>query len=249
MRLEGRTALVTGGAGGIGAATARRLAAEGARVAVGDLDLDAARTLAGEIDGHATSLDVADTASVARAVAATTDALGPVDVLVNNAGTDRFAYFVHTDEALWDFVLGVNLRGVLACTHAVLGSMHERGGGIIVNVASEAGRVGSQGSATYSAAKAGVIGFTKAIARESARFGVRCNAVAPGPIETPLLNSAEEQLGELGARLKQAMIGATAVRRIGQPDEVAAVIAFLCSDDASYVTGQTVNVSGGLSMW
>ena len=244
MRLEGRTALVTGGAGGIGAATARRLAAEGARVAVGDLDADGARAVAGEIDGFAASLDVADTASVARAVQATTDELGPIDVLVNNAGTDRFAYFLHTDEALWDLVLGVNLRGVLACTHAVLGSMHERGGGIIVNVASEAGRVGSQGSATYSAAKAGVIGFTKAIARESARFGVRCNAVAPGPIETPLLNSAEAQLGELGARLKQAMIDATAVRRIGEPDEVAAVIAFLCSDDASYVSGAQLVVDG-----
>src|SRR4051794_15336579 len=249
MRLEGRTALVTGGASGIGAATARRLAAEGARVAVGDLDLDGARTVAGEIDGLATELDVADTGSVGRAVAAVNDEIGPVDVLVNNAGTDRFAFFVHTDEALWDHVLAVNLRGVLACTHAVLGSMHERGGGIIVNVASEAGRVGSQGSATYSAAKAGVIGFTKAIARESARFGVRCNAVAPGPIETPLLNSAPEQLGELGARLKQGMIDATALRRIGAPDEVAAVIAFLASDDAAYVTGQTLNVSGGLSMW
>jgi 2-hydroxycyclohexanecarboxyl-CoA dehydrogenase len=249
MRLEGRTALVTGGAGGIGAATARRLAAEGARVAVGDLDLDAAREVAADIDGLATVLDVTDTASVGAAVAQVGDAFGPVDVLVNNAGTDRFAFFVKTDEALWDFVLGVNLRGVLACTHAVLASMQERGGGVIVNVASEAGRVGSQGSATYSAAKAGVIGFTKAIARESARFGVRCNAVAPGPIETPLLNSAEAQLGELGARLKQAMIDATALRRIGEPDEVAAVIAFLCSDDASYVTGQTVNVSGGLSMW
>jgi 2-hydroxycyclohexanecarboxyl-CoA dehydrogenase len=249
MRLEGRTALVTGGAGGIGAATARRLAAEGARVAVGDLDLGSARDVAGEIDGLAAELDVTDTVSVGRAVAAVTDALGPVEVLVNNAGSDRFAFFVNTDEGLWDFVLAVNLRGVLACTHAVLRTMQERGGGVIVNVASEAGRVGSQGSATYSAAKAGVIGFTKAIARESARFGVRCNAVAPGPIETPLLNSAPEQLGELGARLKQGMIDATAVRRIGEPDEVAAVIAFLASDDASYVTGQTVNVSGGLSMW
>jgi 2-hydroxycyclohexanecarboxyl-CoA dehydrogenase len=249
MRLEGRTVLVTGGAGGIGAATVRRLAAEGARVAVGDLDAAAAHAVAGEIDGFATELDVTDTASVGRAVAAVADALGPVDVLVNNAGNDRFGFFVNTDEALWDFVLAVNLRGVLACTHAVLGAMQERGGGVIVNVASEAGRVGSQGSATYSAAKAGVIGFTKAIARESARFGVRCNAVAPGPIETPLLNSAPEQLGELGARLKQGMIDATAVRRIGEPDEVAAVIAFLASEDASYVTGQTVSVSGGLSMW
>jgi 2-hydroxycyclohexanecarboxyl-CoA dehydrogenase len=248
MRLEARTALVTGGAGGIGAATAHRLAAEGARVAVGDVDLDGARAVAAELDGFGTALDVTDTASIGRAVAAVTDALGPVDVLVNNAGTDRFAFFVDTDETLWDFVLAVNLRGVLACTHAVLPAMHERGG-VIVNVASEAGRVGSQGSATYSAAKAGVIGFTKAIARESARFGVRCNAVAPGPIETPLLTSAETQLGELGARLKQGMIDATAVRRIGEPDEVAAVIAFLASDDASYVTGQTVNVSGGLSMW
>ena len=246
--VRGRVVLITGAAGGIGAATARRLAAEGARVAVGDVDLDRARGVAGEIDGIATALDVTDTASVARAVAEVADALGPVDVLVNNAGTDRFAFFVNTDEALWDLVLAVNLRGVLACTHAVLPAMHERGG-VIVNVASEAGRVGSQGSATYSAAKAGVIGFTKAIARESARFGVRCNAVAPGPIETQLLNSAPEQLGELGARLKQGMIDATAVRRIGEPDEVAAVIAFLASDDASYVTGQTVNVSGGLSMW
>jgi 2-hydroxycyclohexanecarboxyl-CoA dehydrogenase len=248
VRLEGRIALVTGGASGIGAATARRLAAEGARVAVADLNEPGAREVAAEIDGLAVRMDVADAAAARAGVARVQDALGDPDVLVNNAGTDRFAFFVNTDEALWDFVLAVNLRGVLACTHAVLPAMHERGG-VIVNVASEAGRVGSQGSATYSAAKAGVIGFTKAIARESARFGVRCNAVAPGPIETPLLNSAEDQLGELGARLKQAMIDATAVRRIGTPDEVAAVIAFLACDDASFVTGQTVNVSGGLSMW
>jgi 2-hydroxycyclohexanecarboxyl-CoA dehydrogenase len=192
---------------------------------------------------------VTDVASVRAGIAAAEAALGPVDVLVNNAGTDRFSFFARSDEQLWDFVLAVNLRGVLACTHAVLGGMQERGSGAIVNVASEAGRVGSQGSATYSAAKAGVIGFTKAIAREAARFNVRCNAVAPGPIETPLLNAAEVQLGELGARLKQGMVNATALGRPGEPEEVAAAIAFLASDDASYVTGQTINVSGGLSMW
>lgn len=245
MRLEGRTALVTGGASGIGAATARRLAAEGARVVVADLDGAAAQSVASEIDGEVAVFDVAD-ASAARAGV---EATGPFEILVNNAGTDRFAFFVNTDPELWDFVLGVNLRGVLAVTHAVLPAMHERGGGAIVNVASEAGRVGSQGSATYSAAKAGVIGFTKAIARESARYGVRCNAVAPGPIETPLLNSAAVQLGEIGERLKQGMVDATAMRRTGAPEEVAAAIAYLASDDASYVTGQTLNVSGGLSMW
>jgi 2-hydroxycyclohexanecarboxyl-CoA dehydrogenase len=249
MRLEGKTALVTGGGSGIGAATARRLAAEGARVAIGDLNEQGAREVAGEIDGFACLLDVSDTASVAGAVAAAEAELGPIDVLVNNAGTDRFSFFVNTDEELWDFVLGVNLRGVLAVTHAVLGGMQERRSGSIVNVASEAGRVGSQGSAVYSAAKAGVIGFTKAIAREAARYRVRCNAVAPGPIETPLLNAAPLMLGELGERLKQGMVNATALGRSGEPEEVAAAIVFLAGEDASYVTGQTLNVSGGLSMW
>jgi 2-hydroxycyclohexanecarboxyl-CoA dehydrogenase len=248
MRLEGRIALVTGGASGIGAATARRLAAEGARVAVADIDDEGARAVAGEIDGLAVHLDVADGASVRAGVAEASSALGDVDVLVNNAGTDRFAFFVNTDEALWDFVLGVNLRGTIAVTHAVLDGMQRRGLGAIVNVASEAGRVGSQGSVVYSAAKAGVIGFTRAVARESSRFGVRVNAVAPGPIDTPLLNAAPAELGEIGERLKAGMIAATSMRRIGQPEEVAATIAFLASEDASFVTGQTINVSGGLSM-
>lgn len=245
MRLEGRTALVTGGASGIGAATCRRLAAEGARVVVADIQDDLAQEVAAEIDGYAVTLDVTSRSSVAGAV----DSVPSIDLLVNNAGTDRFGFFTRTDPADWDVVLGVNLLGVLNVTHALLPQMHERGGGRIVNVASEAGRVGSQGSAVYSAAKAGVIGFTKAIARESARYGVLCNAVAPGPIETPLLMAAPGQMGDLGERLVKGMVGATAVGRIGQPEEVAAAIAFLVSDDASYVTGQTLNVSGGLSMW
>jgi 2-hydroxycyclohexanecarboxyl-CoA dehydrogenase len=247
MRLEGRIALVTGGASGIGAATARRLAAEGARVAVADIDAEGARDVAADVSGVGVAMDVADPAAVRAGVQEAEAALGPLEILVNNAGTDRFGYFVHTDEALWDFVLGVNLKGTLAATHAVLGGMQSRGRGAIVSVASEAGRVGSQGSAVYSAAKGGVIAFTRAIAREAARYGVRVNAVAPGPIETPLLDSAPEQLGELGERLKQGMIDATLLRRIGQPEEVAAAIAFLASDDASFITGQTVNVSGGLS--
>jgi 2-hydroxycyclohexanecarboxyl-CoA dehydrogenase len=248
MRLEGKIALVTGGASGIGAATARRLAAEGARVAIGDLNEEGARAVASELDGHACLLDVTDTDSVAGAVASVNTALGDIDVLVNNAGTDLFSFFVNTDPGLWDFVLGVNLRGVLAVTHAVLPGMQERRSGSIVNVASEAGRVGSQGSAVYSAAKAGVIGFTKAIAREAARYRVRVNAVAPGPIETPLLNAAPVILGEIGERLKQGMVNATLLGRAGEPEEVAAAIAFLAGEDASYVTGQTLNVSGGLSM-
>lgn len=240
---------MTGGASGIGAATVRRLAAEGAQVAVADLDGEGAQAVAAEVGGLAASFDVTDTAAVFREVERIERELGPLDVLVNNAGTDRFAFFVNTDEALWEQVLGVNLKGTLAVTRAVLPGMQERRGGAIVNVSSEAGRVGSQGSAVYSAAKAGIIGFTKAIARESARFGVRCNAVAPGPIETPLLNAAPQLLGELGVRLKEGMINATALRRSGQPEEVAAAIAFLASGEAAYITGQTIGVSGGLSMW
>src|SRR5213592_4934717 len=149
MRLEGRTALVTGAAGGIGAATCRRLAAEGAAVAA-------------EIGGRAYELDVRSTDSIGAAVAAAESDLAPLDILVNNAGYDEFGFFVKSEEPMWDRVLGVNLRGVIAVTHAVLPGMQERRRGRIVNVASEAGRVGSSGSAVYSAAKGGVIGFTKA---------------------------------------------------------------------------------------
>jgi 2-hydroxycyclohexanecarboxyl-CoA dehydrogenase len=248
MRLEGRIALVTGGAGGIGAATCRRLAAEGAMVAVTDVDVAGAKEVAAEIGGRAYELDVRSTASVRAAVDGAETDLGSLDVLVNNAGYDEFGFFVHTDEEMWDRVLAVNLRGVIAVTHAVLPGMQERRGGRIVNVASEAGRLGSPGSGVYSAAKAGVIGLTKAVAGESARYGVTCNAIAPGPIETPLLMSAPEQFAEVGQRVVENMIGKTVLRRLGQPEEVAAAIAFLASDDASYVTGQTLGVSGGMGM-
>jgi 2-hydroxycyclohexanecarboxyl-CoA dehydrogenase len=247
VRLAERTALVTGGASGIGAATCRRLAAEGARVAVTDVNLEGARAVAGEVEGAAFELDVRSTDSIATAVSAAESELGPVDVLVNNAGYDEWAWFTDTDAELWDRVLAVNLRGVIAVTHAVLPGMQERRRGRIVNTASEAGRVGSSGSAIYSAAKAGVIGFTKTIAVENGRYGITCNAVAPGPIETPLLMAAPEQLGDVGKRIVDTMIGSTNLRRLGHPDEVAAAITFLASDDASYVTGQSLGVSGGLA--
>jgi 2-hydroxycyclohexanecarboxyl-CoA dehydrogenase len=250
VRLEGRPALVTGGASGIGAATVRRLAAEGARVAVADLDEAGARAVAGEVDGLAVPMDVTDTASVRAGVEAAVGELGPLDVLVNNAGGGRDApeFFVNTSEEAWDHLLVLNLRSVLAVTHAVLPGMQRRKRGAIVNVASEAGRGGSQANVVYSAAKAGVIGFTKAIALEGAHYAVRCNAVAPGPIATPLLEAVADA-SDLGARLRQGMIDATAMGRPGDPDEVAAAIAFLASDDASFITGETVGVSGGLTMW
>jgi 2-hydroxycyclohexanecarboxyl-CoA dehydrogenase len=212
------------------------------------MNFEGAREVAAEIDAEAFAMDVTDTASVTDAVAKVNDAIGAPTVLVNNAGTDEFGFFQNTDEGLWQRLLDVNLLGVLRVSHACLPAMIERRGGRIVNVASEAGRVGSNGSAAYSAAKGGVIGFTKALAREAGRYGVICNAVAPGPIDTPLLNSAPQQLGDLGRKVIDVMVASTVLRRMGEPDEVAAVIAFLCSDDASYVTGQALGVSGGLAM-
>jgi 2-hydroxycyclohexanecarboxyl-CoA dehydrogenase len=243
VRLEGRKALVTGGAGGIGAAIAARLAAEGAEVWVGDVNVEGAEKVAGEIAGHAVELDVTDLESAQAAV----DAAGPLDVLVNNAGTDEFGFFTYTSPEQWQRVLAINLTGVLNCTFAALPGMQGAGYGRIVSISSEAGRVGSKGSAVYSAAKGGIVAFMKAIARENARYGITANSIAPGPIETPLLMGAKE-FGEIGEKVIETMKGATQLKRLGQPDEVAAAAAFLASDDATYVTGETLGVSGGLGM-
>jgi NAD(P)-dependent dehydrogenase (short-subunit alcohol dehydrogenase family) len=243
MRLEGRRALVTGGASGIGAAISRRLAAEAAEVVIGDVNLEGAREVAAEIGAEAKALDVTDATAAAEVVASA----GPFEILVNNAGTDDFAFFTDMTPERWRRLLAINLEGVFACTHAVLPGMQEAGNGRIVSIASEAGRVGSKGSAVYSAAKGGVIAFTKTIARENARYGITANAIAPGPIDTPLLNAARA-FGDVGERIIETMRQATQMRRLGKPEEVAAVVAFLASDDASYVTGETLGVSGGLGM-
>jgi 2-hydroxycyclohexanecarboxyl-CoA dehydrogenase len=243
VRLDGRKALVTGGASGIGAAIAERLAAEGAEVWVGDVDVPGAERVAGEIAGHGIELDVTDLDSARAAVAA----VGEIAILVNNAGTDEFGFFPLTSPEQWQRVIDINLNGVLNCTAAALPVMQGAGYGRIVSISSEAGRVGSKGSAVYSAAKAGVIGFTKVIARENGRYGITANAIAPGPIETPLLLGAKE-FGEVGERLIDNMRSQTQLGRLGQPFEVAAAVAFLASDDATFVTGETLGVSGGLGM-
>jgi 2-hydroxycyclohexanecarboxyl-CoA dehydrogenase len=243
MRLEGRKALVTGGASGIGAAIAARLAAEGAEVWVGDVNTEGAEQVAAEVAGHSLELDVTRLESAQAAV----EAIGVLDILVNNAGTDEFGFFTYTTPEQWRKVLDVNLGGTLHCTFAALPAMQQAKYGRIVSISSEAGRVGSKGSAVYSAAKGGIVAFMKAIARENARYGVTANSIAPGPIETPLLMGAKE-FGEIGEKVIQTMKDATQLGRLGQPDEVAAAVAFLASDDATYVTGETLGVSGGLGM-
>jgi len=237
--LQGRRALVAGGASGIGAAVARRLAADGAAVVIADLQGDAAIRLGEEIGGSGIALDVTDFDRVAEAIARH----GPFDMLVNSAGVDQHAFFTQSTPSDWRRLLGVNLESVLNTTHAVLPAMQAAGWGRIVNVASEAGRLGSRGGSVYAAAKGGVIAFTRSIARENGRKGITANVVAPGPIDTPLLRQA---VGDAGDKLLGAMTGATLAGRLGTADEVAAAVAFLVSEGAGYVTGEVLGVSGGM---
>ncbi|MFT4277569.1 MAG: SDR family NAD(P)-dependent oxidoreductase [Rhodopseudomonas sp.] len=234
-----RHALVAGGASGIGAAAASHLAADGVAVTIVDLDQSGGRRVAEEIGACFLMADLTNYAAVSETIATR----GPFDILVNSAGVDQHAFFTRTSPQEWAKLIAVNLIAVLNTTHAVLPSMQERRYGRIINVASEAGRLGSRGGAVYAAAKGGVIAFTRSIARESGAMGVTANVVTPGPIDTPLLRRA---VCEGGDKLMGAMTSATLLDRLGSPDEVAAAIAFLASERAGYITGEALGVSGGM---
>jgi 2-hydroxycyclohexanecarboxyl-CoA dehydrogenase len=249
--VAGGVAFVTGAGRGIGRAIALRLAAAGHPVGVSDVDASTAAAVADEILGtggraHARAADVTDLAALRTAVADVEDALGPIAVHVNNAGWDRLGLFLESEPDFWDRVIAVNLKGVLNATRASVERMARRGAGRVISIASDAGRVGSTGEAVYSGCKAGVIGFSKALARELARYGITVNVVAPGATETQLL--ADVMVGERGAKVLEGMRRAIPLRRLGQPEDVAGAVAYFASDEAAYVTGQVLSVSGGLTM-
>ncbi|MFV2176648.1 SDR family NAD(P)-dependent oxidoreductase [Actinomadura sp. LOL_016] len=250
MELEGKVALVTGAGRGIGAAIADALAARGAAVGVCDLDAESAEKTAASVAArHGTptagvAADVSDGAAVRAAVAEVARRLGAIDVLVNNAAVDVVKRFVDSTEEEWDRIISVNLRGTVTVTRSVLDDMIERGTGRIINIASDAGRVGSSGEVVYSATKGGVIAFGKALAREVARHGVTVNTVCPGPTDTALLG----QVADYSQKMYEATIRAIPLRRAAEPAEIANVVAFMAGADAAYMTGQTLSVSGGLTM-
>jgi 2-hydroxycyclohexanecarboxyl-CoA dehydrogenase len=243
---------VTGGANGIGAAVVRRLAEEGCVVGILDRDVAAGERLVAEVvaDGGRASLhaaDITDYDAVVRAVQSFESAAGPVACLVNNAGWDRAANFLDTTPELWRAVVGINLFGPLNVSHLVLRGMAERGFGRVVNIASDAGRVGSTGEAVYAGSKGAVIAFSKTLARELARHGITVNVVCPGLTETPLLQGIREQSPKT-AKVIEAVTRAIPLGRVGTPQDVAEAVVFLASPGARYITGQTLSVSGGLTM-
>ena len=252
QRFDNQTVIVTGGGGGIGGATCRRFAAEGASVAVFDVNLDAAEKVAAGIraeGGRAQAFrcDITDRASVDAAVVEAQTSLGSIDVLVNNAGWDVFKLFTKTEPAQWDKLIAINLTGALHMHHAVLPGMAARQKGRIVNIASDAARVGSSGEAVYAACKGGLVSFSKTIAREHARHGVTVNVVCPGPTDTALFADYKEGAGN-PEKLVEAFTRAIPLGRIGQPGDLPGAILFFASDDAAFVTGQVLSVSGGLTM-
>jgi 2-hydroxycyclohexanecarboxyl-CoA dehydrogenase len=250
--LADKIALVTGAGGGIGTVICERLAEEGCHIALFDRDADAASAASEKVEalGRRVSthvVDITDYAAVSESVTALESEHGGVDVLVNNAGFDRFANFLDTTPEQWESIIAVNLYGTLNMHHIVLPGMRERNRGRVVNIASDAGRVGSSMEAVYSACKGGVISFTKSVARELARTGIRLNVVCPGPTDTPLLAQFLDG-GEDGAKVLKALERAVPMKRIGRPEDLPGIVAFLASDDAEYITGQVISVSGGLTM-
>ncbi|MDT7617071.1 MAG: 2-hydroxycyclohexanecarboxyl-CoA dehydrogenase [Pseudonocardiales bacterium] len=250
--MSSRTAFVTGGAQGIGQGISTTLGAQGFAVAVVDLNLDTAQATAESITAAggtalAVQADVTDTASVQAAVKTVTAELGPIEIAVNNAGWDDFMKFVDTTEEFWDRVLDVNFKGMLRVCHAVVPGMSERGFGRVINIGSDAGRVGSSLEAVYSGAKGGTIAFTKTLAREVAGKGVTANTVCPGPTDTPMLRAFAEKSGD-GAKVLAGMTRGVPMRRLAEPADIAAAVAFFASDATGYITGQTLSVSGGLTM-
>ena len=245
LTLKGRTALVTGGAGGIGSAICRQLAALGARVVIVDLNIAGARAIAADLNAAAAfSVDLSAPASVDALVNEVKREVGRVDVLVNNAGWDKVEPFTQSAPATWDRLLNINLRAPIQLTHAFLGDMLAQQWGRLVYISSDAARVGSSGESVYSACKAGLIGFSKTMAREAARSQVTSNVVCPGPTDTPLLAEVAGNNPKLVEALKRSI----PLGRLGQPDDVAGLVGFLTSERAGYVTGQTISVSGGLTM-
>ncbi len=248
--LAGKVAIVTGGGQGIGRALSLRLAAEGCKVAIFDLKPEAgAETakLAGDAIVKTYEVDVGDYQAVQDAVQKTQADLGPIWLLVNNAGWDKPMPFLKTDVALWDKIIRINLYGPMNTHHAVLPIMLANGGGRIVNIASDAARVGTSNEAVYSACKAGVVSFTKSVARELASKNILLNAVCPGPTNTPMMAEVLGA-GENAVKWKDAMLRGIPLRRMGEPEDYAGIVAFLGSSDADFITGQTFSVSGGMNM-
>lgn len=250
--LRDKVAVITGGGGGIGAAICRRFGEEGTAVAVLDLNGKAAEEVAGEIraaggKAKAYPVDLTVQEQVQATVAAVENDLGPIDILVNNAGWDRAAPFLKTDKALWDKIVAVNLYGPLYMHHAVLSRMAARGKGRVVNIASDAARVGSSGESVYAFCKGGLVAFSKTIARELARQKINVNVVCPGPTDTALFRDFAGE-GERGEKLRAALIKAIPFGRLGEPEDVAGIVVFLASDEAAFITGQVISVSGGLTM-
>jgi 2-hydroxycyclohexanecarboxyl-CoA dehydrogenase len=252
MKLAGKTALVTGAGRGIGRAIALALAQEGCQVGIADINALAADEVAAEakargVDALALPVDLTRRAEVARMARTALARFGQIDVLVNNAGWDRMGLFLDTDEDVWERIIAVNLKALLYVCKTVLPSMVERGAGKVVNIASDAGRVGSSGEAVYSATKGAVIAFSKALAREMARHRITVNVVCPGLTETPLLQSLRSQSPKM-EKILDAVTRATPLGRVATPDEIAGAVVFFASPEADFVTGQTLSVSGGLTM-